>query len=251
MTVKQAANVLDLIEFFAEHRRAATLAEIARHFDWPKSSAFKLLGTLVERGYLYEPRAKGGYYPAPLLAEMAGRIEAAQPIPAELHALLEALVRKTGETAVLAAASGAQALFLDAVESPNAIRYTAQRGKTVPLHVTATGRALLSQMSAEDRASVLRKARFDRHTEGTLMDAAAVETEIERSMARGWFLGNAEFTPGLGGVAVALKLPGRHLAVLVAGPMFRVQQQTDSLAEWLLVACRECETRLAERGEAG
>lgn len=243
MTVKQAANVLDLIEFFAAHRRPATLAEIARHFDWPRSSAFKLLGTLVARGYLYEPKAKGGYYPAPVLAEMAGRIEEAQPIPADLHALLEELVQKTGETAVLAAASGAQALFLDAVESPSAIRYTARRGKTVPLHVTATGRALLSQMSPEDRAAVLRKARFDRYTEGTLMDAGAVEAEIERSDKRGWFMGNAELTPGLGGVAVALSLPNRHLAVLVAGPMFRVQQRTDALAELLLAACREYEGR--------
>lgn len=245
VTVKQAANVLDLIEFFAAHRRPATLAEIARHFDWPRSSAFKLLGTLVERGYLYEPRAKGGYYPAPVLAEMVGRIEEAQPIPADLHALLEVLVEKTGETAVLAAASGAQALFLDAVESPNAIRYTARRGKTVPLHVTATGRALLSQMSADDRASVLRKARFDRYTEGTLMDAEAVEAEIALSTARGWFRGNAELTPGLGGVAVALKLPNRHLAVLVAGPMFRVQDQTAALAECLLAACRGYEARQA------
>lgn len=250
MTVKQAANVLDLIEFFAAHRRPATLAEIARHFDWPRSSAFKLLGTLVARGYLYEPRAKGGYYPAPVLAEMAGRIEAAQPVPPDLHALLEDLVAKTGETAVLAAASGAQALFLDAVEPTSAIRYTARRGKTVPLHVTATGRALLSQMEAQDRASLLRKARFDRYTEGTLMDAAAVEAEIETSRARGWFLGNAEFTPGLGGVAVALNLPDRHLAVLLAGPMFRMQQRTEALAGLVMEACREYEAHEARARHA-
>lgn len=227
MIVKQAANVLDLIEFFAVHRRPATLAEIAKHFEWPRSSTFNLLGTLAARGFLYEPRARGGYYPAPMWAALIREIEAAQPIPSELHGLLETLVRETGETAVLAAASGAHALFLDAVESPHAIRYTAKAGKLVPLHVTATGRALLSQMSAEDRAAILRKAEFKRHTATSLMTAAAVEQQIEASRQLGWFEGRGEFTPDLGGVALPLSLPNRQFAVLVAGPMMRIADRID------------------------
>lgn len=59
MDVKQVVNALELIEFFATHRRPATLAEISKHFGWPRSSTFNLLGTLANRGYLYEPRARG------------------------------------------------------------------------------------------------------------------------------------------------------------------------------------------------
>jgi DNA-binding IclR family transcriptional regulator len=50
--VKQAANVLELLAFFAQHRRPASLAEIAKHFEWPRSSTFNLLGTLASRGFL-------------------------------------------------------------------------------------------------------------------------------------------------------------------------------------------------------
>jgi DNA-binding IclR family transcriptional regulator len=231
VNVKQAANVLDLIEFFAAHRRPATLAEIAKHFDWPRSSTFNLLGTLVNRGYLYEPRARDGYYPAPVLATLTAQIEEAQPIPHELHQLLEQLVEETGETAVLAAVSGAHALFVDAVESPHAIRYTARPGKRIPLHVTATGRALLSQLSPEERGVVLRKATFERYTPTTPMSIEAVETEIVRSMRLGWFEGHAEYTDSLGGVALPLGLPHRQFAVLVAGPMFRVEHRTRELVE--------------------
>lgn len=55
MNVKQAANVLDLLEFFARHKRPATLAEVAKAMEWPRSSTFNLLGTLASRGFLYEP----------------------------------------------------------------------------------------------------------------------------------------------------------------------------------------------------
>jgi len=140
-------------------------------------------------------------------------------------------VERTGETAVLAAASSSYAVFVDVVESPLAIRYTASEGKLVPLHVTATGRALLSQMTPAERSAVLRRAHFERYTPTTLMSVAAVEKEIQRSLERGWFEGNAEFTRDLGGVALPLKMPHRHFALLIAGPMYRLAQRTEELVK--------------------
>lgn len=230
MNVKQAANVLELIEFFAQHRRPATLAEVSKHFDWPRSSTFNLLGTLASRGYLYEPRARGGYYPSPKWLTLLQQIERAEPIPEQFSALLRTLAERTGETAVLAATSGPCAVFVDAVESSHAIRYTASPGKLVPLHVTATGRALLSMLSPADRTSVLRRATFERYTPTTLMSVAAVEKEIQRSLQRGWFEGDAEFTTDLGGFAMPLHMPHRHFALLVAGPMFRIKSRGSELA---------------------
>ena len=248
VNVKQAAYVLDLLEFFAVHQRPATLAEIAKHFGWPRSSTFNLLGTLTQRGFLYEPRAKAGYYPAPVWASLVDRIEAAQPMPQGMRALLAHLVEATGETAVLAAASGAHALFIETVESPHAVRYAAPVGKRVPLHLTATGRALLSQMGAEERAALLRKANYTRYTPTTRMAPAEVEEEIECSRARGWFQGNAEFTPDLAGVALPFELAGRRFALLVAGPSYRVDARVDALAGTL----RTCLDRyLAEQAPAG
>jgi IclR family acetate operon transcriptional repressor len=235
--------VLDLIEFFAQHRRPAALAEIARHFDWPRSSTFNLLGTLAGRGYLYEPRARGGYYPSPLWSSLLQQIEGAEPIPEQFRALLRALVERTQETAVLAATSGTHAVFVDSVESPHAIRYTAKPGKLIPLHVTATGRALLSLLTPADRASVLRRATFERYTPTTLMSVAAVEKEIQRSVERGWFEGAAEFTHDLGGVAMPLPVPHRQFAVLVAGPMFRVKTRSKELAK---IISSEVETHVGD-----
>lgn len=230
MNVKQAAYVLDLLEFFAAHQRPASLAEISKHFGWPRSSTFNLLGTLTARGFLYEPKAKAGYYPAPVWAALVGQIESAQPIPKDIRAVLQDLVDETGETAVLAAASGAHALFVETVESPSAVRYAAPVGKRVPLHVTATGRALLSQMTAQERASILEKAAFKTFTSTTLLSARDVEEEIRRSAERGWFQGNAEFTKDLAGVAIPFEVADRRFALLVAGPSFRIGERLDAIA---------------------
>lgn len=248
MNAKQAAQVIDLLEFFAVHQKPASLAEIARHFGWPRSSTFNLLGSLANRGYLFEPRAKAGYYPAPAWATLIRAIEAGQPGPPGIRDLLETLVSDTGETAVLAAASGSHALFVETVESPRPVRYAAHVGKRVPLHATATGRALLAQMSAEDRAAHLARVVYERHTTASLMSAAEVEAEIERSRLRGWFVGNAGFTQDLGGVALAFAWGERHYALLVAGPSYRVD---DRLAELAAVLERRLRDYLAGPSLAG
>jgi len=232
--VKQVANVLELIEFFAKRGRPAALAEISRHFGWPRSSTFNLLNTLSSRGFLYEPRAREGYYPSPKWSKLALQIEQNAPIPERLGALMQVLWEKTNETVVLAAVSGSQALFIHTIESPRAVRYSAGVGKLVPIHVTATGRALLSLMPDIDRAMILKKAIFKPYTSSTLLSVDAVETEIARSRARGWFESSAEFTPDLGGVAIPLPLEERQLALLVAGPIFRVQPNYSSIARLML-----------------
>jgi DNA-binding IclR family transcriptional regulator len=121
-------------------------------------------------------------------------------------------------------------LFVDVVESAHAVRYTAKVGKVVPMHAAATGRALLSQRPQAERAAFLRKAVFLRHTPNTLMSAEAVEQEIRRSLQRGWFVGHSEFSIGLGGVALALPMPGRHYAVLIAGPAERMADRYEKIA---------------------
>src|SRR3546814_5062662 len=59
MIVRQAANALEILEYFARRLKPATPAEIAEDLGWPRSSTFKLVGTLASKGYLYEPRARG------------------------------------------------------------------------------------------------------------------------------------------------------------------------------------------------
>jgi DNA-binding IclR family transcriptional regulator len=230
MPVKQAAQVVELLELFARLGRPAALAEIAQQLGWPRSSAFKLLGTLVELGCLYEPRARGGYYPTPRWLELAQAVTRAQPLPPALDRVLHEITQRTGETAVLAAPAGAHAVFLQVVDSPHAIRYAATVGKRVPIHATATGRALLSLYAPAERAALLSRIRYERYTEATLMSAAAVEADVAAATGRGWFESVGGFTPDLGGVALPLRLEGRRFAVLVAGPAERVRGRYPVLA---------------------
>jgi len=231
MIVKQAANVLDLLEYFVRHKEPATLSEIADTLGWPRSSTFNLVQTLVDRGYLYEPRPRSGYYPSPRWLALAQNVAAAEPLPQFAHALVAELSAETGETAAIGAPAGVNAIFVEVQESPAAVRYFAQVGHRLPIHATSTGRALLAQYTPEERFALYRKIEFRQWSPTTPISIEALEAELRRSAERGYHQSLADFSPDLAGVALPLPFGERRLSVVVAGPMFRMVERLDLVAD--------------------
>jgi IclR family acetate operon transcriptional repressor len=231
MIVRQAAYVLDIFEYFATTRKPATLAEVADHFGWPRSSTFNLLSTLAEKGYLYEPRPRTGYYPTPRWLALAKTISEAEPVPGWTHALIAELSMETGETAALVAPAGTMAVFIDVVEPSAPIRYFAQIGHRVPIHATASGRALLLQYSPEERNSLYRKIEFKQYGLTTPISIDAVEAELRQSVKRGHCQSFGDFSRDLGGGAMPLPIGDRRLSIVLAGPEFRVRPKMDEVID--------------------
>lgn len=234
--VKQAAQVVELLEFFASHGRPATLAEVSRMLNWPRSSTYNLLTTLARLGYLYEPTPKGGYFPSTRWASMVEKIRLAEPPSQAMQDLLEHLATETGETAVIGVTSGTQALFYQVHESANFVRFTASVGQIVPLYATVVGRALLAQMTPDQRANILRKTDFQQFTAKTIMSAEAVEQNIREACARGWFEGFEGFSQNLAGIALPLAMPPYNYALLISGPPERMSARVPEIAAQMKAA---------------
>jgi DNA-binding IclR family transcriptional regulator len=231
MFVKQAANVLELLEYFARRKRPATLSELADDLSWPRSSAFNIIGTLIEKGYLYEPRARGGYYPSPRWLVLSQAVADAEPLPEAAYALVAEVAEETGETTAIGAPAGTSTIFIHVVESKAPIRYFAQVGHKLPIHATSTGRAILSQYSREERYALYRKIKFVKHARNTLTSIDEVEAEIRRSQQRGWFQSVSDYSQDLCGVALPVPIQQRRLAMVVAGPEFRCLNRMDQIAD--------------------
>ena len=230
MSVQQAAKILDLLEFFARIQRPATLAELCGAMGWPRSSTFSLIQALAERGYLYEPRARSGYYPSPRWLSAVQKVANAEPIPDVLTTLVGELSAQTGETVAVAGPAGTSAVFLVLQESPAAIRYYTAIGNRLPIHATATGRALLSQYSRAERMALYRRVTFTQYSPTTPLSIEAVEAALRDATGRGWHESHGDHAPDLTGVAVALPLGERRLALVVAGPEFRMIGRLPAIA---------------------
>lgn len=229
--VRQISNMLDMLEYFAEIGRPAGLKELSEQFGWPRSSTFNIIDTLVKRGFLYEPSPRNGYYPTPRWLSLAQDISASEPMPAEVHDLISRLSSKINETIWVAAPSDDSAVMLCVANSTQGIRYVAEPGKRLPIHISATGFALLSQYTKKQLNALLKRVTFIKYGPGTPMSPEEVKSRIETGQQRGWYQSASNYSQDLGGISMALPINGRILAVTIAGPLFRIEGKEQEITK--------------------
>ncbi len=236
MIVKQISNLFTLMELFARLKKPLSVREIVDECGWPRSSVFNMVSTMMDDGYLYQPLARGGYYPTNKWMELARAFGDAQPMPPSVHELLVSLAKQTGETLFLATAEGGNIVFEDVVESSADIRFIANIGQRLPIHVTAAGRAILAQYTDKERATALQRIDYQRYEKDTFMTAAAVETAVAAGVQQGWHINMGVYAPGVAGIAVAFPFRGRKNAIALGGPSSRIEGNADATGKRLLEA---------------
>jgi IclR family acetate operon transcriptional repressor len=231
--VKQITHLFKLMDFFVRARKPLSVRDIVSEFSWPRSSVFNIVSTMVEHGYLYQPGTRGGYYPTSKWMDLARDLSEPEPLPESLHKLLVELMKQTGETLILAAPEGTSVVFLDLVESPADIRYIANVGQRLPIHVTAAGRAILSLYSPQEREGVLKRIKYQRYEKTAFMNPESVERDIQKSAKDGWFANLAVYQPGVAGVAVPFPFHNRRYAIVLGAPLSRIEQRVAALGKLL------------------
>jgi DNA-binding IclR family transcriptional regulator len=198
------------------------------------SSWFGIVRTLEARGYLYEVKARGGFYPTRLLFEQARVIASRDPLAERFVPLLEKLRDQTGETVLLSKRLDRQAVYLVVLDSLHSIRYSPKVGEFRPLHASASGKALLGSLTPVLRNEMLSGMKLPRVTSRTITSRAALEADLEQGRARGWYVTHGETVADLMAVAVAVTLSGETYSVALAGPMHRMDSALKRYAKLLV-----------------
>lgn len=234
MHVKTAGRTLDLFEAFAREGKPLSLSQLARAIDAPVSSCFGIVRTLEARGYLYEVKARAGYYPTKLLFEQARAIASRDPLAERFVPLLEKLRDQTGETVLLSKRLDRQAVYLVVLDGLHSIRYSPKVGEFRPLHASASGKALLGSMEPALCSELLGRMKLPRVTSRTITSRAALEADLAQGRARGWYVTYGETVADLMAVAVPAQLNGETYSVALAGPMHRMEGALKRQAKLLL-----------------
>jgi DNA-binding IclR family transcriptional regulator len=134
---------LELIDCFARGE-TWSLAELAQELGQTKATAFRILYTVEEFGYLHKDPATGRYSLATrfhILGSTAVRHEQLrwQALPP-----LRDLAGQTGETVHVGILYDGEAICVQAVDGTRLIRMYAFVGKRTPAHASALGKVLLA-----------------------------------------------------------------------------------------------------------
>lgn len=216
--IRAVDRVCDLLDTLRAAPGPLTLTEVAEAIQLPKSSTLRYLASLEARRYVL--RAGDTY-----------QLGAAfQPIHDEYLArvrelALPHLVRirdHFGETVNLGALSGDEVVHVEVVESTQSVRLAATRGDRAPLHSTAIGKVLASQLDATHLDAMLKRP-LTAVTEHTIVDPDALRAELGRVAEQGYGFDDCENQPDGRCVAIPLLDQPVPLALSVSAPSSRLQ----------------------------
>ncbi|HKV15089.1 MAG TPA: IclR family transcriptional regulator [Reyranella sp.] len=239
MTVRTADRTLDIFESFARRQRPIIVSDLARELSLPTSTCFALVRTLVDRGFLYYLRPRGALYPTRRLGKLAEAIGHHDPIAQNIRPHLEALRDQTGETVILGKLQGLGVVYLEIIESRQAVRYTMTVGAVRELHASSIGKAIVAAMEEEPRERLLAKLKYPRLTEHTIRSRAQYMKSLDEGRKRGYWTNVGESSPDVMGVALSVRIFGDLYGINLVGPQSRFDRHLKSYANALKATVRK------------
>ena len=242
-------KAIAVLETVALADRPMRFTDVLAVSGQPRGTLHRQLSHLVQEGLL-ELGPDHAYRPGLRLLKLASASWARNEFRAVAAPFLEMLHRETGETVHLGVLRGREIIYLDKVESRQAVRMNSQIGNASPAYCTGVGKAALSALDAQALDGLLSGLEFRRFTPQTITDRPALLAELAEIRASGAAFDREEHEPGIRCVAAPVFDAGRSLVagVSVTGPAYRVgQQQLDDWAPRVRRAARAIMEELAAR----
>jgi len=232
MTTSHTSQTLDrglqILELLGGTPKEMTISEIASALDVHRTIANRLVATLQQRHFVSRSpvgRYRLGTRVVCLAAAIGGELRTiARP-------LLMALNEETQETVHLVVLTGIEVLFIDAYESPRALRVASRVGRSLPAHATSVGKALLASLPEEELKALYPSPRLERTAPGTLTSRSELFKHLDMVRRQGYATSFEESEAGVGSVGVAIVDRNRvaRAALSIAAPASRLTPELPRL----------------------
>ncbi len=215
--VPAAARALRVLRFLASQTDPVPLDRIARAVGLPRSTAYHLIGTMIEEGFVTHLADEHRYGLGIAAFEVGSGYARQEPLQRLARRPLVALVDRTGHSAHLAVLHGRDVLYVLEERAPRRQPLVSDVGVRLPAALTASGRAILAGLpSAQVRALFPDRESFvQRHSRGPT-SLPALRTLLTETRQRGYATEDGEVTPGFSSVAAAVRDHNGHPVAGVA-----------------------------------
>jgi DNA-binding IclR family transcriptional regulator len=199
------------------------VGDIADELRIHKSTASRLLGSLLARGMVQQNTNRGKYELGFGILKLASTIPGRLSLVALARPIIEALAEEYKETVNLAVLREEYAVNVDQAMGPSTLAIYDWLGSLTPLHATSSGKVLLAALGSDERGRILKATKLPQRTAKTIRTRTALEKELLQVVKNGYAQALEEFEMGINSFAVPVR---NHLGVVVgaisiSGPAFR------------------------------
>lgn len=234
--VQSVYNALDILESFKDHQGELDISTIRDRFDLSKNTITRLLATLEKHGYVEENPYTKNYRLGLKNFEVSQAYLSKIDLLKITEPLLEDIVERVNESAYIGVLRGRNVVYLNCVETTQAVRLVPRVGNVGSAFCTAVGKAQLIDCTDTDLMALLK----DAETMGSNCSGRPVRypdeflEEMKLTRDRGYAIDDEDFEEGVRCIAGAVRdYTGKIVAgISVSGPVQRMSDAriSDELA---------------------
>jgi DNA-binding IclR family transcriptional regulator len=208
--VARAARLLDAL---AAAKQALTLAALVKALGLPKSTVHGLCATLAQAN-LVERLDNGSYQLGTRVMDLAHAYMARTDVVAEFQAILKAESPMPEESLVLSVLDGADIVYVGCRNGTRPFGFNFRIGMRLPANCTASGKAMLSSLPAEQVIDLAVARAFYSLTRKSITRPEPLLAQLRQVAAQGYAVDDEETRRGM--VCIGAPIFGAASAEAVA-----------------------------------
>jgi IclR family KDG regulon transcriptional repressor len=251
MKVQSLDRAFDILELLSREQHGLNLTEIGNRLDLHKSTVYRLLQALKERGYI-DKSAQGSYRLGMEFIELSSLYLNNLELKTEAQPILRELSSLSGNTAFLATLQESEVVYIDKMETHNSLRKYSIIGQRAPLYCTALGKSMLTGKTEEQIRSLYQERELQAFTERTIKSVDALVEEIETIRRRGWSLDDEEYEQGLRCIGAPIRDYRDEVIAAVSTSGYAsviTRERVEEVAGYVVKAARDISQRMGYRGQ--
>ena len=235
------AKFISVLQIIADAPRELGIAELCKISKLPRATVYRIVDGLRVEGLVQDMQPAKKFALGPRLISLASRSWATFDLRTLAHNDIEILRNVTGETVHLAVPSGLEMVYIDKLESPQTVRMTSRIGTRISLYASSVGKAYLASLPAAEQRDLLSQITFQRMTPNTITQRKALETELKKTLKRGYALDLEETELEIRCIGAAVhNAVGRPIAgISVSVPKYRFDRNVETRYPAIVVECAQ------------
>lgn len=237
-SIQVLARAATILKALDSNRDGLTVTELALATGLPRPTVQRIAMSLRQDGLLCNTGRGKRFALGPELLRLALSVHVdlatvAQPV-------MDALSNEVKETVNLLVQNGRRAVCIAHSCFLQELQITPRLGSELPLHASASGKAMLAAMQEDAARKLLGTGRWERRTRRTRTTWAELVDDLDRARITGFAFDVDEYAEGIAALAVPVStLCGKLHALAIPAPTQRLEQKRAAIERALRRAKRQ------------
>ncbi|MBT2160893.1 IclR family transcriptional regulator [Zobellia barbeyronii] len=188
---------LSIIELLATQPKGLTLAEIIEKLSIAKSSAFRIVSTLIFKNYLQKNETTKKITLSRKMLTLGISSMNEQSLVEHSIDVMRAVRDELKESVMLGVLLGSTGTILEQVPSSYPVKLFVEPGTQFDLHSSVGGKCVLANIPSEEADEALRGKTLTKYTENTITSKKEFKAVLKEVKSKGYAVDNSEDIQGI------------------------------------------------------